>query len=235
MTRHIIPVLVLAAGLAAPALAGAGGIEAVNERHHSPGMADLAAAKTSLRPGAPSGMSGARSGPASGDGRFVQSAASRFGDPRAIAGLDATAGATVRLAEAVGAASDASPAPAGVQDVAEGTPERAALLDAARAVIAPEIGQPIAFRVGTLRRDGPWAYLSAVPVQPGGQPLDWLHTRFAEAWRGDMMSDIVMVLFHDDGSGWRVFDRVIGPTDVYWFGWMQDHDLPESLFLPVDQ
>ncbi len=133
------------------------------------------------------------------------------------------------------AAGTKSPSDLPVQDVTEGTPARAILLDAARAVIAPEIGQPIAFSVRVLRSYGPWAYLSGVPVQPDGRPLDWLQTPFAQGWRDDMMSDSVLVLFHDDGSGWRVLDWVIGPTDVYWVGWLLDHDLPRELFLPQSE
>lgn len=142
---------------------------------------------------------------------------------------------SLRMADAGDAVGATPPAQYSVQDLAARPPDRAILLDAARAVIAPEIGQPIAFRVDGLRSYGPWAYLSAVPVQPDGQPLDWLQTHFADAWRGDMMSDIVMVFFHDDGAGWRVLDWVIGPTDVYWVGWMMDHDLPQELFFPPDE
>jgi len=311
--------LVLAALLATSALAGSGGIEALNEKYRGPDAAGASAEADIARAGDWAVYANPRFGtvvdyppevftalpaPENGDGRAFEAtdgragfvvwggfnamddtAASRLGSYLETAGFDVIqdvsmigaegfrvvatrAGATVFHAEIIGGelihgfeaeiapgadpglatvmrrmmeslrvADSSGTAPAAeysVQDVATDTPERTILLDAAHAVIAPEIGRPIAFLIDGLRSYGPWAYLSAVPVEPDGQPLDWLQTNFADAWRGDMMSDTVMVFFHDDGSGWRVLDWVIGPTDVYWVGWMMDHDLPQGLFFSPD-
>jgi hypothetical protein len=312
--------LVLAAALAAPALAGAGGIDAIKEKYGGPGPGSPAPGAAPLRTeGAWAVYANGRFGttvdyppalftplpaPENGDGRAFQTAdgqagfvawggfnvmgdtaASRLGTYLESAGFDeidelsmigtagfrivaTRAGARMLHAEIIdgdvihgfeaeigpgadpdlaavmrrimeslrgpdangAAGTDAPPLPQGYHTPAAGTPARSAMLDAARAAITPQIGQPIAFSVETLRSDGAWAYLAAVPVQPDGRPLDWLTTPFADGWRNDMMSDLVMVLLHDDGSGWRALDWVIGPTDVYWIGWMQDYGLPEALF-----
>ncbi len=113
---------------------------------------------------------------------------------------------------------------------ARGTPERSAIMDAARIPVSADIGQSVIFVVDRLRSNGLWAYLQATPHQPDGAPLNWSQTNFAEDWQGDMMSDVVMVLLNNSGGTWQVADYVIGPTDVYWYVWVDHFGLPESLF-----
>lgn len=111
-----------------------------------------------------------------------------------------------------------------------GTAERKAILDAARAPVSRDLGQPVIFVVDVLRTDGRLAYLQATPHQPGGAPLDWMQTPFGEDWANDAMSDVIMVVLSRTGSGWRVIDYVIGPTDVFWIEWVTRHNIPEALF-----
>lgn len=111
-----------------------------------------------------------------------------------------------------------------------GDPTRQALMDAARPVIAGDIGQNVLFVVDVLRTDGQWAYLQATPTQPTGLPLDWSTTNYAEDWQADAMSDLVMVLFVKQNGSWQVVDYVVGPTDVFWYGWIEQYGLPEVLF-----
>ena len=111
-----------------------------------------------------------------------------------------------------------------------GDPTRQALMDAARPVIAGDIGQNVLFVVDVLRTDGQWAYLQATPTQPTGLPLDWSTTRYAADWQADAMSDTVMVLFVKQNGTWQVVDYVVGPTDVYWYSWIEQYGLPEVLF-----
>lgn len=111
-----------------------------------------------------------------------------------------------------------------------GTSERAAIMDAARIPISEALGQRVVFVDTTLRSSGTWAYLAAVPQLPDGQPLDWTRTPYRDAWRADAMSDLVMVLMVNDGTGWRAIRHVIGPTDVHWLNWVDELRLPEALF-----
>ncbi len=113
---------------------------------------------------------------------------------------------------------------------ARGTPERKQIIDAARSPVANDIGQSVIFIVDILRSDGHWAYLQATPVQPNGKPMDWMTTRFAADWQADAMSDTVMVLLSKDGGVWHAVDHIVGPTDVYWYGWIDQYQLPETLF-----
>lgn len=111
-----------------------------------------------------------------------------------------------------------------------GSAERRAIMDAARGPVSRELGQTVIFVVQTLRTDGNWAYLQAEPRNPDGSAVNWYNTPFARDWANDMMSDVIMVLLRRDGGGFIVVDYVIGPTDVYWYGWLGTYGLPEALF-----
>ena len=110
-----------------------------------------------------------------------------------------------------------------------GSAERQAIMDAARVPVSAAIGRTVIFRVSVLRSDGDWAYLQAKPRNPDGSALDWSRTRFAEDWAMDAMSDVIMVLLRRSGSGFQVVDRIIGPTDVAWYEWLDRYGLPEAL------
>ncbi len=113
---------------------------------------------------------------------------------------------------------------------ARGSQERTEIIDAARTPVASDIGQAVIFVVDILRNDAHWAYLQATPVQPNGKPIDWASTRYAQDWQADAMSDTVMVLLSKDGGVWHVVDHIVGPTNVYWYGWIDQYQLPEVLF-----
>ncbi len=113
-----------------------------------------------------------------------------------------------------------------------GTAERTAIMNATRVPISSDLRQPVIFVVNELRSDGHWAYMAATPEQPDGAPIDWSSTDFAEAWREELMTDMVMVLLENRGGQWTVADYVIGPTDVYWYGWVDRYGLPEQFFSP---
>lgn len=111
-----------------------------------------------------------------------------------------------------------------------GSQERRAIMDAARVPVSRETGLPVIFVVDILRSDGHRAYLQAKPVNPDSSPLDWNNTPFAEEWRADMMSDVVMILLERVNGRWIARDYFIGPTDVAWYGWLEKYNLPEALF-----
>ena len=103
-------------------------------------------------------------------------------------------------------------------------------MNAARIPVSKALRQKIIFVVSVLRSDGRWAYLQAVPHRPNGRKLNWSRTPYANDWKNDAMSDVVMVLLRKDGKRWKVIDHVIGPTDVHWVGWLDQYGLPEVLF-----
>lgn len=113
---------------------------------------------------------------------------------------------------------------------ARGSVGRKEIIDAVRGPVSAEIGTSVVFDVARLRSDGTWAFLGATPLLPDGSPVDWAKTPFADAWADDMMSQTVWALLYRDPGGWRVVDHVIGPTDVYWYGWVEQFGLPVDVF-----
>ncbi|MQX35808.1 hypothetical protein [Roseospira navarrensis] len=113
-----------------------------------------------------------------------------------------------------------------------GDPDRKAILNALRPAVEAALGGRVLFVVNVLRTDGRWAFFQGTPQRPGGRAVDWTRTPYAEAWRADAMSDVVMGLVARTPDGWRLVDHVIGPTDVHWVGWRDAYGLPQRLFLP---
>ncbi|MGB8814688.1 MAG: hypothetical protein WCC57_16035 [Paracoccaceae bacterium] len=125
---------------------------------------------------------------------------------------------------------DPAPPQASIFTPARNTELRAALMDAARKPIEQELGAKVIFVVSVLQTDGTWAYLQAEPRNPDGSKINWSKTPFAHEMSLGVMSDVAMVLMQNTGSGWQVVDHVMGPTDVYWLGWLDPYGLPKSLF-----
>jgi len=140
---------------------------------------------------------------------------------------------TMVLGGALGGAlavTSASAAGGGYWTPQVGDPDRKAILNALRPVVEQATGGPVLFVVDILRTDGTWAYAQGTPQRPGGQPINWMATPLAQQWQSGMMSDVVMGLMVRSQGRWLLVEHVIGPTDVAWIGWAQQHGLPHALF-----
>lgn len=114
---------------------------------------------------------------------------------------------------------------------ARGTPLRAELMDAARPTFEAEIGGKIEFVVRRLNVWGDWAFGDVTAQRPGGRPIDWRRTRFAEDFKEGMFDPAgSFFLLRKTGRQWVVVEYAIGPTDVAWDGWRQQRKLPQALF-----
>lgn len=122
------------------------------------------------------------------------------------------------------------PQQAKITTPARNTELRAALMDAARIPIEADLGMKIIFVVSVLKTDGVWAYLQAQPRNPDGSKIRWSKTPFADEMEKGVMSDVAMVLLKNSSGGWQVVDHIMGPTDVYWLGWLETYGLSQSLF-----
>ena len=83
---------------------------------------------------------------------------------------------------AFAAATLPSQASAQVVTPAAGSSLRKQILDGLRPTVAKEIGGAIEFVVDELRVLHDWAYVNARPQRPGGAPINWLATKYAQAW-----------------------------------------------------
>lgn len=126
----------------------------------------------------------------------------------------------------------AQPSPAGVIAIERGHPLRSVLLDAARPTFVAETNGDVEFVVRRLTVWGPWAFGQVKPQRPGGSPIDWARTAYADIHAqcdldGDGESYVLMI--RHSGS-WVVHEFAIGPTDVVWAGWADEYYLPAKMF-----
>ena len=134
----------------------------------------------------------------------------------------------VALAAGLPFAAQAQTAP--VQIVGIGDPSRAQLLDALRAAIGKDLGQPVKFVVDDLRVQGDWAFIVAHPRTPAGAEIDFSKTHYAERLdEGVLDGDTIYALLRRRGGSWGVTAFMIGPTDVGWLDWVETYRLPAGL------
>lgn len=114
---------------------------------------------------------------------------------------------------------------------AKGSPLRTELLDAARPAFVAETQGPVEFVVRRLAVLGDWAFGDVSLRRPGGQPIDWMATRYGEDLRHDMFNpDYAFFLLRRQGDGWSLAEISVGPTDVVWDWWRQKYNIPAALF-----
>lgn len=114
---------------------------------------------------------------------------------------------------------------------APGTELRKELLDAVRPVFEGETWGPVEFVVRQLNVWDDWAFGDVQLQRPGGKPIDWSRTKYAEDVRHGMFEPAgSFFLLRRMGSQWAIVRFVAGPTDVAWDGWRQDLQLPSELF-----
>lgn len=116
-----------------------------------------------------------------------------------------------------------------IQTPAAGSPERKALLDAARAPLERRLHQPVLFAVDRLGQSGDWAFLQAHMQGAGGRPIEFAGTEFAEAAANGGMSRVYAALLERKAGHWTVKAEAIGPTDVAWARWAQEYGAPAEL------
>ncbi|WP_226467648.1 hypothetical protein [Luteimonas panaciterrae] len=106
----------------------------------------------------------------------------------------------------------------------------AAILDVARIPAEQVLTLPISLHVDSLDRYGAWAFLLAQLRAPDGRRLDFSRTPLAEQAAAGGLSDVYAALLKQEGAQWRIVAHVVGPGDVAWESWPQDHGAPAALF-----
>lgn len=105
-----------------------------------------------------------------------------------------------------------------------------AIVDVVRPRIEQVLGKRIYLSTKTLRREGDWAFLIAAMQDPHGRPLSYVGTPRAEAAAQGLLSRDYVALLRHNGDGWAIVVDAIGPTDMVWATWPQDHGAPDALF-----
>lgn len=111
-----------------------------------------------------------------------------------------------------------------------GSPERKAVLDAAREPVERDLGQAVVFQVRTLRVTPDWAFLNGIPARADGKPIDYSKSIYAQDAQEDSFSGEAAVLLARHGSGWRLVTYSIGFGDVVWDSWDEEFGAPDWLW-----
>ena len=118
-----------------------------------------------------------------------------------------------------------------VRQIGVNDPLRRPVLDGLRPAIEADLGQPVQFVVQSLKTQGGWAFAIVRPQQPNGREIDFRRTRYGEYMDGGIWDGpTTYALLRNTGGRWRTVDFVIGPTDVAWEGWPQEHGAPRAIF-----
>ena len=141
-----------------------------------------------------------------------------------------------RLRSAIGAlaalaiAGFSTAASAQVETPPQGSPVRAAILNAIRGIAVAEFGGPIEFVVNDIRVLGEWAFADVHPQRPGGGEIFYTYTRYQAAWDAGALDQTAVVLLRETPAGWLVYEYDFGATDVTWMPWMELYPVPPEVF-----
>ncbi|ALR13131.1 hypothetical protein BST43_09655 [Mycobacteroides saopaulense] len=114
------------------------------------------------------------------------------------------------------------------------SPDGAVLVAPALADATAQLGKPVRLDVRSLKAADGWAFLWSAMKEPGGEPIDYAGTPFAEASANGVLSKKYVALLHQDEQGWALVDKRLGPSDVAWAGWSAQYGAPAAIFdIPV--
>ncbi|MCD9032862.1 hypothetical protein LDO32_14115 [Luteimonas sp. Y-2-2-4F] len=105
-----------------------------------------------------------------------------------------------------------------------------AVSQAALAPVREAFGDAVGARIERLDVLGPWAFVQGQLQAPAGGRPDYAGTAYAERAAQGGMSDLYVALLRRDGDDWTLVDHAIGPGDVVWLAWPDEHAAPRQLF-----
>jgi len=108
--------------------------------------------------------------------------------------------------------------------------ERKAILAALRVPVQKELKKSVVFKVDHLKTRGGWAFMTGVPLQPGGKKMDYRGTPYQAARDEGVFDDWVCALLRKKNGKWTVTRYEIGATDVVWSGWDRRYKAPSDIF-----
>ena len=111
-----------------------------------------------------------------------------------------------------------------------GSPERQAVLDAARVPVEKDLGQPIVFQIKTLRVTPDWAFVYGMPKRPDGKPIDYSKSIYGQDVADGDFGEGAAVLLARQGDGWRLITYSVGFGDVVWDTWDEEFGAPAWLW-----
>jgi len=119
-----------------------------------------------------------------------------------------------------------------ISDPKRGTALRKDLLDTVRVKVERDVKSNVLFKVETLRTDGHWAFLSAVPVTSSLAEIDYTKTKFSQQYEQGMFDNVVIALLKKNDVRWRIIEYSIGATDAYFVDWPSKYGVPKLIVMP---
>ncbi|WP_028851105.1 hypothetical protein [Thermocrispum municipale] len=119
----------------------------------------------------------------------------------------------------------------------EDEPAREAIVQAAAAPLREAFGVRIRLDVERVNRLGPWVFVQGtMRGSDGGRP-NYAGTSYQAAAADGTLSDTYAALLKKDENAvadadvrsWRLLEYAIGPTDVAWLTWPDEHQAPRSV------
>ncbi|MBC8104318.1 MAG: hypothetical protein H7Z41_17215 [Cytophagales bacterium] len=112
-----------------------------------------------------------------------------------------------------------------------GSAERRQITDALRVPVAKALKQKVVFEIRRLKVLQGWAFLDGAPRQPGGKPINYEKTPYAEAKKEGAFDDGVVALLKRSPRGkWTVVTYALGATDVPYVDWDRRYRAPRAIF-----
>jgi hypothetical protein len=116
-------------------------------------------------------------------------------------------------------------------------PAREAIVQAATAPLREAFGVRIRLDVGQVNRIGPWVFVQGTMRARDGGPANYAGTVYQARSEDGALSDVFAALLKMDENAvsdtdvrsWRLLEYAIGPTDVAWLTWPDEHEAPRSL------
>jgi hypothetical protein len=112
----------------------------------------------------------------------------------------------------------------------QGSPERKAIMDAARIPVEKDLKKKVIFKIGHLKVHKDWAFMCAQPLQSNSKPIDYKTTKYAEDIEQGAFDDQVCILLRKAKGKWKVVHWNIGATDVVWLDWDKEFKAPSAIF-----
>lgn len=118
-----------------------------------------------------------------------------------------------------------------------GSALRKQLLDTIRVPTEEHLGQPIVFKVNTLRATDNWAFLVAEAIRPDGKPVDYRKSKeFKEDQKATQIGldagalyGGVDALLKKEGTRWKIIAITYDATDVHWLDYDKRFGVPRKL------
>jgi hypothetical protein len=110
-------------------------------------------------------------------------------------------------------------------------------LDTVRIPAKKHFGQPVVFKVDTLRATDNWAFLVGQAIQPKGTAIDYTksedYTKDPEVTQtavkaGILYGGVVALLKKEEGN-WKMIAVMYDATTVDWLDWEQHFGAPKNL------